>query len=167
MADPDPSRPDLLAHVEQTRAQSHTLRAQVAELAEAVAEVELDVARVQEGIAEQGGRWLPRPESMPSGPGSSRRGSTPTRCACAGLRRTEACWPEGHLGPEVDARHRVTSNLRAMAPVALPVNRGHPGARPEARLITGNSIEVILTFMSWAYASGQRKHRLDAPTAAF
>ena len=52
MADPDPSRPDLLARVEQTRAQSHTLRAQVAELAEAVAKVELDVARVQEGIAE-------------------------------------------------------------------------------------------------------------------
>jgi hypothetical protein len=54
-----------------------------------------------------------------------------------------------------------------MAPVALPVNRGHPGAWLEARLLTGNSIEVILTIMSWAYASGQRKRRLDAPPAAF
>jgi chromosome segregation ATPase len=55
MADPDPSRPDLLLRAEQAQAQSHTLREQVAELAEAVAQVELDVARVHEGIAEQGG----------------------------------------------------------------------------------------------------------------
>ena len=52
MADPDPSRPDLLARAEQTH--SRTLREQVAELAEAVAQVELDVARVREDIAEQG-----------------------------------------------------------------------------------------------------------------
>jgi hypothetical protein len=37
----------------------------------------------------------------------------------------------------------------------------------EARLIIGNSIEVILTIMSWAYACGQRKPLLDAPPAAF
>jgi hypothetical protein len=55
MADPDPSRPDLLAWAERARAQSHTLQVQVAELVEAVAQVELDVARVQEGIAAQGG----------------------------------------------------------------------------------------------------------------
>ena len=60
MADRDPSRPDLLARVEQTRAQSHTLRAQVAELVETVAEVELDVARVQEGIAEQARKFAAR-----------------------------------------------------------------------------------------------------------
>jgi hypothetical protein len=39
MADPDPSRPDLLARTKQARAHSHTLREQVAEVAEAVAEV--------------------------------------------------------------------------------------------------------------------------------
>ena len=55
MADPDPSRPDLLLRVEQAQAQSHALQELVAELAEAVAQVELDVARVHEGIAEQGG----------------------------------------------------------------------------------------------------------------
>jgi hypothetical protein len=41
------------------------------------------------------------------------------------------------------------------------------GGQPEARLIIENSIEVILAIMSWAYACGQRKRRLDAPTAAF
>ena len=41
------------------------------------------------------------------------------------------------------------------------------GGQPEARLIIGNSIEVILPAASWAYASGQRKRRLDAPPAAF
>jgi hypothetical protein len=55
MADPDPSRPDLLARTKQARAHSHTLREQVAEVAEAVAEVERDVARVHEGIAERSG----------------------------------------------------------------------------------------------------------------
>ena len=30
-----------------------------------------------------------------------------------------------------------------------------------ARRITGNSMEVILPVMSWAYASGQRQRRLD------
>ena len=60
------------------------------------------------------------------------------------------------------------ANMRAMAAVAVPVNRWAPGVRlAEARLITGNSIEVILTIMSWAYAGGQRKRRLDAPPAAF
>ena len=55
LVDPDPSRPDLLLRVEQAHAQSHALQELVAELAEAVAQVELDVARVHEGIAEQGG----------------------------------------------------------------------------------------------------------------
>jgi hypothetical protein len=37
-----------------------------------------------------------------------------------------------------------------------------PGrAWPEARLLTGNSMEVIPPVMSWTYASGQRKRRLD------
>jgi hypothetical protein len=44
------------------------------------------------------------------------------------------------------------ANMRAM----VPVNRWVPGrAWPEARLLTGNSIEVILPAASWAYASGQ------------
>jgi hypothetical protein len=55
MADPDPSRPDLLARAEQAQAHSRTLREQVAELAEAVAQVELHVARVHEDIGNQGG----------------------------------------------------------------------------------------------------------------
>ena len=60
------------------------------------------------------------------------------------------------------------ANRCAMAPVAVPVNRWTSRrAWPEARLITGNSIEVIPTIMSWAYACGQRKRRLDAPPAAF
>ena len=41
------------------------------------------------------------------------------------------------------------------------------GGQPEAPFIIRNSIEVILAIMSWAYASGQRKRRLDAPPAAF
>src|SRR5919106_975936 len=85
MADPDPNGPDLLLRVERAQVQSHTLREQVAELAEAAVQVELEVARVHEGIAEQGGRSLPRPGSMPTGPRSSRRGSMPRRSACAGL----------------------------------------------------------------------------------
>jgi DNA-binding protein H-NS len=55
MAEPDASRPDLLARAEQAQAHSRTLREQVADAAEAVAQVEEDVARVHEGIAEQGG----------------------------------------------------------------------------------------------------------------
>jgi len=55
MAEPDASRPDLLARAEQAQAQSRTLRERVAEAAETVAQVEEDVARVHEGIAEQGG----------------------------------------------------------------------------------------------------------------
>jgi uncharacterized membrane-anchored protein YhcB (DUF1043 family) len=55
MADPDASRPDLLARAEQTQAHRRTLWERVAEAAEAVAQVEEDVARVHEGIAEQGG----------------------------------------------------------------------------------------------------------------
>jgi uncharacterized protein involved in exopolysaccharide biosynthesis len=55
VADADPSRRNLLLRVEQVRAQSQALREQLADLAEAVAQVELDVARVHEGIAEQGG----------------------------------------------------------------------------------------------------------------
>jgi hypothetical protein len=55
VADADPSRHDLLLRVEQAKAQSQALREQVARLAGAVAQVELDVARVHEGIAMQGG----------------------------------------------------------------------------------------------------------------
>jgi hypothetical protein len=48
-------------------------------------------------------------------------------------------------------------------PVVVPRNRWTPGrAWPEARLITGNSMEVIQPVMSWTYASGQRKRRLDS-----
>ena len=55
MAEPEASRPDLLARAEQAQAHSRTLRRQVAEAAEAVAQVEEDVGRVHAGIAEQGG----------------------------------------------------------------------------------------------------------------
>src|SRR5215213_4870427 len=55
MAEPDASRPDLLARAEQAQAHSRTLRERVAEAAEAVAQVEEDVARVHAGLAEQGG----------------------------------------------------------------------------------------------------------------
>jgi hypothetical protein len=54
--------------------------------------------------------------------------------------------------------------MRAMAPLAVSVNRWAPGrAWPEARLVTGNSIEVVLPAASCAYACGQGKRRLDAP----
>jgi hypothetical protein len=85
MADPDPSRPDLLLRAEQAQAQSHTLREQVAELAEAVAQVELDVARVHEGIAEQGGSLAAQAREHATRAGSSRQGSTPRQSACAWL----------------------------------------------------------------------------------
>jgi hypothetical protein len=55
MAEPDASRPDLLACAEQAQAHSRTLRRQVADAAEAVAQVEEDVARVHAGLVEQGG----------------------------------------------------------------------------------------------------------------
>jgi hypothetical protein len=83
MAEPDASRPDLLARAEQAQAQSRTLREQVAEAAEAVAQVEEDVARVHEGIAEQGGSLAVQAMSTPSGPGSSRQRSMPRQRACA------------------------------------------------------------------------------------
>jgi hypothetical protein len=47
MADPEPSRPELRSRAEQARA-------------EAVAQVELDVARVHEAIADQGGSLAAR-----------------------------------------------------------------------------------------------------------
>ena len=81
MANPDPGRPDLLARTEQAQAQSHTLREQVAALAEAVAQVDLDVARVHEGIAEQGGSLAAQAREHASGPGSSRQESTPRQSA--------------------------------------------------------------------------------------
>ena len=46
MTDPDPSWPELLARVEQARAHSRTLREQVVELAEAVAQMELDLSLI-------------------------------------------------------------------------------------------------------------------------
>ena len=60
MADPEPSRPELRSRAEQARAHSQTLQGQVAGLAEAVAQVELDVARVHEAIADQGGSLAAR-----------------------------------------------------------------------------------------------------------
>jgi hypothetical protein len=55
-----------------------------------------------------------------------------------------------------------------MAPVVVPLSRWTLGrAGREARLIAGNSIEVILSVMSWAYASGQRQRRLDGHLGAF
>src|SRR4029453_2727802 len=60
MADPEPSRPELRSRAEQARAQSQTLQGQVAALAEAVAQVEIDVARVHEAIADQGGSLAAR-----------------------------------------------------------------------------------------------------------
>ena len=105
MADPDPSRPDLLARIEQTRAQCYTLRARVAELAEAVAEVELDVARVQKGIAEQRGSLAAQArehaERAPGvrGEGACRGGALAQGCGglrLVGLRVTSA--PRGRRG---------------------------------------------------------------------
>ena len=105
MADPDPSRPDLLARIEQTRAQCYTLRARVAELAEAVAEVELDVARVQKGIAEQRGSLAAQArehaERAPGvrGEGACRGGALAQGCGglrLVGLRVTSA--PRSTLG---------------------------------------------------------------------
>jgi len=60
MADPEPSRSELRSRAEQTRAQSQTLQGQVSALAEAVAQVELDIARVHEAIADQGGSLAAR-----------------------------------------------------------------------------------------------------------
>ena len=85
MADPDPSRPDLLLRAEQAQAQSHTLREQVAELAEAVAQVELDVARVHEGIAEQGGSLAAQArEHATRGPGVRGKGARRGRARAHG-----------------------------------------------------------------------------------
>jgi hypothetical protein len=50
MADPDPNRPDLLLRVERAQVQSHTLREQVAELADAAVQVELEVALLTAGM---------------------------------------------------------------------------------------------------------------------
>jgi len=55
VADSDSSRLDLLLRSEQARAHSQLLREQLAALAEAVVQVELDVARGHEAIAERGG----------------------------------------------------------------------------------------------------------------
>ena len=60
MADPEPSRSELRSRAEQARAQSQTLQGQVAALAEAVAQAELNVARVHEDIADQGGSLAAR-----------------------------------------------------------------------------------------------------------
>jgi hypothetical protein len=60
MAEPEPSRSELRSRVEQARAQSQTLQELIAELAEAITWVELDVARVHEAIAEQGGSLAAR-----------------------------------------------------------------------------------------------------------
>jgi len=67
------SRPDLLLRVEQCRAQGRALREQVAELAEAIAQLELEIARVHEASQRRVGPWLLRPPSMPGELGSSRR----------------------------------------------------------------------------------------------
>jgi hypothetical protein len=95
MADPDPSRRNLLLRLEQTRAQSQALREQVAELAEAIAEVELDVARVQEGIAVRGGSLAAqaREHAERAREFAAREHAEAVRLRR--LRRTEACWPEG------------------------------------------------------------------------
>ena len=50
MADPDPNRPDLLLRLERAQVQSHTLREQVAELADAAVQVELEVALLTAGM---------------------------------------------------------------------------------------------------------------------
>jgi hypothetical protein len=85
VADADPSRHDLLLRVEQAKAQSQALREQLADLAEAVARSSWMSPEYTRASPSRVGRWLPRPESMPSRPGSSPRGSMPRRCVCAGL----------------------------------------------------------------------------------
>ena len=76
MAEPDASMPDLLAPAEQAQAHSRTLRRQVAEAAEAVAQVEEDVARVHEGIADRAGRYSrPGQGACQAGPGVRGKGA--------------------------------------------------------------------------------------------
>jgi hypothetical protein len=69
VADPDLSRPDLLLRIEQCRAQGRALREQVAELAEAVAQVELESRGCMRASLPRVGRWPLRPPSMPCGVG--------------------------------------------------------------------------------------------------
>jgi hypothetical protein len=55
VADPDSDSPDPPRRAKQARAHSEALWNQVAEAAEAVAEVEQEAARVHHSLAEQGG----------------------------------------------------------------------------------------------------------------
>ena len=55
VAHPDTDSPEPLRRAKQTRAHSQALRNQVAEAAEAVAEVEQEAARVHRVLADQGG----------------------------------------------------------------------------------------------------------------
>jgi hypothetical protein len=55
VADPDTDSPEPLRRAQQARAHSQALRNQVADAAEAVAEVEQEAARVHQILADQGG----------------------------------------------------------------------------------------------------------------
>jgi hypothetical protein len=95
MVDPEPSRSDLCSRVEQARAQSQTLQGQVAALAEAVAQVELDVARVHEAIADQGGSLAAQAREHAK---RAREFSASEHAEAVRLgrdRRVEGRWPEG------------------------------------------------------------------------
>ena len=85
MADPEPSRSELRSRAERAQARSRTLRETGRRVSRGGCPGRGDFARVHEASPSRAGRWLPGPGSMPSGPGSSRPGSRPRRCACAGL----------------------------------------------------------------------------------
>jgi uncharacterized protein involved in exopolysaccharide biosynthesis len=95
VADADPSRHDLLLRVEQAKAQSQALREQLADLAEAVALVELDGARVHEGIAMQGGSLaaLAREHAERAWEFAAREHAEAVRLRRVG--RAKERWPEG------------------------------------------------------------------------
>ena len=84
VADSDSSRLGLLLRSEQARAHSQVLREQLAALAEAVVQVELDVARGHEAIAERGGSLAAQAREHAKRAREFAASDMPRRSACAG-----------------------------------------------------------------------------------
>ena len=94
MDDPATDSSDGLQRAKQAQAQSEALREQVARTAEAVAETELDVARVHEVIAVQGGSLaaLAREHAKRAREFAAKEHAEAERLRVVGP--AEDCWPE-------------------------------------------------------------------------